>query len=47
MGSIDSGIRDVRAGRLASDAYSDVFSDLHPRLLSNRTAATSVTMRHA
>ncbi|PSH66753.1 dihydropyrimidine dehydrogenase [Phyllobacterium brassicacearum] len=32
MGSIDSGIRDVRAGRLASDAYSDVFSDLHPPL---------------
>jgi dihydropyrimidine dehydrogenase (NAD+) subunit PreT len=32
MGSIDSGIRDVRAGRLASDAYTDVFSDLHPPL---------------
>ena len=32
MGSIDSGIRDVRAGRLASDAYADVFSDLHPPL---------------
>ena len=32
MGSIDSGIRDVRAGRLAADAYADVFSDLHPPL---------------
>jgi len=32
MGSIDSGIRDVKAGRLASDAYSDAFSDLHPPL---------------
>jgi len=32
MGSIDSGIRDVRAGRLESDAYTDVFSDLHPAL---------------
>ncbi|MEK1851531.1 MAG: NAD(P)-dependent oxidoreductase [Phyllobacterium sp.] len=32
MGSIDSGIRDVKAGRLASGAYSDAFSDLHPPL---------------
>lgn len=32
MGSMDSGIRDVRAGRLASSEYSEVFSDLHPPL---------------
>ncbi|MBZ9656159.1 NAD(P)-dependent oxidoreductase [Phyllobacterium lublinensis] len=32
MGSIDSGIRDVRAGRLVSETYDDVFSDLHPPL---------------
>ncbi|MCO4317179.1 NAD(P)-dependent oxidoreductase [Phyllobacterium sp. 21LDTY02-6] len=32
MGSMESGIRDVRAGRLAPEAYDDVFSDLHPPL---------------
>ncbi|MGH6862034.1 MAG: dihydropyrimidine dehydrogenase, partial [Phyllobacterium sp.] len=32
MGSMDSGIRDVKAGRLPADTYSDVFSDLHPPL---------------
>ncbi|MBB3235781.1 NAD(P)-dependent oxidoreductase [Phyllobacterium endophyticum] len=32
MGPMDSGIRDVRAERLASGAYADVFSDLHPPL---------------
>jgi dihydropyrimidine dehydrogenase (NAD+) subunit PreT len=32
MGSMDSGIRDVRAGRLADGAYSETFSDLHPPL---------------
>lgn len=32
MGSIDSGIRDVKPGRLDAEAYDDVFSDLHPPL---------------
>ncbi len=53
MGSIDSGIRDVRAGRLASSEYSEVFSDLHPPLsrheafVQSATVATSATMRLA
>ena len=32
MGSMDSGIRDVKAGRIASGAYTEVFADLHPPL---------------
>ena len=32
MGSIDSGIRDVKPGRLDTEAYGEAFSDLHPPL---------------
>ncbi|MGH6760687.1 MAG: NAD(P)-dependent oxidoreductase [Phyllobacterium sp.] len=32
MGSIDSGIRDIKPARLDADAYGGVFSDLHPPL---------------